>query len=37
VVLSADALPATEVRLRAAGAADYLTKPVDIPPVVLLP
>ena len=30
VVLSADALPATEVRLRAAGAADYLTKPLDI-------
>ena len=26
VVLSADALPATEMRLRAAGAADYLTK-----------
>ena len=30
VVLSADALPATEMRLRAAGAADFLVKPLDI-------
>ena len=30
VVLSADALPATEMRLRAAGAADYLVKPLNI-------
>ena len=31
VVLSADALPATAARLQAAGAADYLTKPLDLP------
>ena len=30
VVLSADAQPATAARLRAAGAADYLTKPLDL-------
>lgn len=31
VVLSADALPATIARLKAAGATDYLTKPLDVP------
>lgn len=30
-ILSADALPATIERLRAAGATDYLTKPLDMP------
>ena len=29
--LSADALPSTIARLRAGGAADYLTKPLDVP------
>jgi CheY-like chemotaxis protein len=31
VVLSADATPRRVERLRAAGAADYLTKPLDVP------
>jgi signal transduction histidine kinase/ActR/RegA family two-component response regulator len=30
-ILSADALPATVERLRASGAADYLTKPLEVP------
>ena len=30
-ILSADALPATVERLRASGAADYLTKPLELP------
>ena len=30
-ILSADALPATIERLRAGGAADYLTKPIEVP------
>jgi signal transduction histidine kinase len=30
-ILSADALPATIERLQAAGATDYLTKPIDVP------
>jgi CheY-like chemotaxis protein/anti-sigma regulatory factor (Ser/Thr protein kinase) len=30
-ILSADALPATVARLRASGAADYLTKPLEVP------
>lgn len=30
-ILSADALPATAERLRASGAADYLTKPLELP------
>lgn len=30
VVISADALPSTQARLRALGAHDYLTKPIDV-------
>jgi CheY-like chemotaxis protein len=29
-ILSADALPATMERLRASGADEYLTKPIDV-------
>lgn len=35
-ILSADALPATIERLRASGAADYLTKPLDLPRMLAL-
>ncbi len=35
-ILSADALPATIERLRASGATDYLTKPIDIPRIYAL-
>ncbi len=31
VVISADATPGRIERLRAAGARDYLTKPIDVP------
>lgn len=30
IVISADAVPSTQVRLRALGAHDYLTKPIDV-------